>query len=98
MSNYIVVSGAFALFALNLAIFPVKVLVNRFIALIGGVSFSMYLVHVALIYLLTNIGLTALFKHDDLSSVFFYLSVVAVSTLISRFTYAQPQRCREFHS
>jgi len=89
MSNYIVVSGMFALFALNLAIFPVKVLVNRFIALIGEISFSMYLVHIAVIYLLTNIGLTALFKRGDLSAALFYLSVVAVGALISHFTFAQ---------
>jgi len=88
-SNYIVVSAAFGLFALNLAIFPVKALVNRFIAVLGEISFSMYLVHVAVIYLLTNIGLTALFKRGDLSSILFYLSVVAVSALLSRFTYVQ---------
>jgi peptidoglycan/LPS O-acetylase OafA/YrhL len=89
MSNYIIFSGVFALFALNLAVFPVKVLVNRFIALIGEISFSMYLVHFAVIYLLTSIGLTALFKRGDLSSALFYLCVVTVSALISRFTYAQ---------
>jgi peptidoglycan/LPS O-acetylase OafA/YrhL len=89
MAHYIVFSGVFALFALNLALFPVKVLVNRFIALIGEISFSMYLVHVAVIYLLASIGLTAWFKRGDLSSALFYLIVVAASALISRLTYAQ---------
>jgi peptidoglycan/LPS O-acetylase OafA/YrhL len=88
LSNYIVFSGIFALGALNLATFPIGLLVNRLIALIGEISFSMYLVHFAVIYFLSKIGFTSLFKRGDLSGILYYLCVVAVTTLASRFLYA----------
>jgi peptidoglycan/LPS O-acetylase OafA/YrhL len=88
LSNYVIFSGIFALCALNLAIFPVRLLVNRFIALIGEISFSMYLVHFAVIYFLSKVGYTSLFKRGDFASVLYYLSVVAVSAAVSRFLYA----------
>jgi peptidoglycan/LPS O-acetylase OafA/YrhL len=88
LSNYIAFSGIFALGALNLAAFPVSLLVNRFTSLIGEISFGMYLVHFAAIYCLSKIGVTALFKGGDLSAILYYLCVVAVTILVSRFLYA----------
>ncbi len=88
LSNHVVFSGIFALCALNLAIFPVGLLVNRFISLIGEISFSMYLVQFAVIYCLARIGFTSLFKPGDLSSLGYYLCVVAVTALVSRILYA----------
>jgi peptidoglycan/LPS O-acetylase OafA/YrhL len=88
LSNHFVFSGIFALCALNLAVFPVGLFVNRFIALVGEISFSMYIIHIAVIYFLTKIGFTLLFEPGDLSSILYYLCVVAVSVLISRFLYA----------
>jgi peptidoglycan/LPS O-acetylase OafA/YrhL len=88
LSNYIVFSGLFALGALNLAAFPVGLFVNRFTSLIGEISFSMYLVHFAAIYFLSKIGFTSLFKGGDLSSMLYYLCVVAVTVLASRYLYA----------
>jgi peptidoglycan/LPS O-acetylase OafA/YrhL len=88
LSNYIVFSGIFALGALNLAAFPVGLFVNRFTSLIGEISFSMYLVHFAAIYFLSKIGFTSLFKGGDLSSILYYVCVVAITMLVSRFLYA----------
>jgi peptidoglycan/LPS O-acetylase OafA/YrhL len=87
LSNHFVFSGIFALCALNLAVFPVGLFVNRFISLVGEISFSMYVVHVAVIYFLSRIGFTLLFKPGDLSSILYYLCVVAVTVLISRILY-----------
>jgi peptidoglycan/LPS O-acetylase OafA/YrhL len=89
LSNHFVFSGIFALGALNLAVFPAKLLVNPLIGRIGEVSFSMYLVHFAVISFLSAIGFTALFKPGDLSSISFYLCVVAVSAGVSMLLYAQ---------
>jgi len=88
LSNYIVFSGIFALGALNLAIFPVRLLVNGVITLIGEISFSMYLVHFAVIYGLSRSGFTSLFKLGDVSSLLYFLCVVAVTAAVSRFLYA----------
>ncbi len=88
LSNYIVFSGIFALFALNLAVFPIALLVNGFISLIGEISFSMYLIHFAVIYFFSAIGFTALFKPGDLASLGYYLCVVGVSIVASRILYA----------
>jgi peptidoglycan/LPS O-acetylase OafA/YrhL len=88
LSNYIVFSGLFALGALNLAAFPLRLFVNRFTSLIGEVSFSMYLAHFATIHFFSKIGFTSLFNAGDLSSILFYLCVVAVTILASRFLYA----------
>jgi peptidoglycan/LPS O-acetylase OafA/YrhL len=87
LSNYIVFSGLFALGALNLAAFPVGLFVNRFTSFIGEISFSMYLVHFAAIYFLSKIGFTSLFNGGDLSSLLYYLCVVAITVLASRFLY-----------
>jgi len=88
LSNHFVFSGIFALCALNLAVFPVGLFVNRFISMIGEISFSMYVVHVAVIHFLSRIGFTPLFEPGDLSSILFYLCVVALTVLISRVLYA----------
>jgi len=89
LSNHFVFSGIFALGALNLAVFPVKLLVNPLIGRIGEISFSMYLVHFAVISFLSAIGFTSLFKPGDLSSISYYLCVVAVSAGLSMLLYAQ---------
>jgi peptidoglycan/LPS O-acetylase OafA/YrhL len=88
LSNYVVFSGIFALGALNMAVFPTALLVNGFIAFIGEISFSMYLIHFAVIHFLSRIGFTALFKPGDLSSLGYYLCVVGVSIVASRILYA----------
>jgi peptidoglycan/LPS O-acetylase OafA/YrhL len=92
ISNYFTFSAGFALFALTLAVYPVRILVNSVIAQIGKLSFSMYLNHFAVLAILAAIGFTANFPRGDLSSTVFFLLVTAASAAISFITYSVVER------
>jgi peptidoglycan/LPS O-acetylase OafA/YrhL len=92
LGNYITFSAGFALFALTLAIYPVKVLVNSVVVHFGKLSFSMYLAHFAVLAFLAAIGLTPDFPPGDLSSMAFFLLVTAASAAISFITYSVVER------
>jgi len=78
----------FGLFTLSLAAFPVTVLVNRYIGFIGKVSFSMYLTHFAVIYGLSRLGFTNVFRPGDASSALYVLCVLTVTVAISWASYS----------
>jgi peptidoglycan/LPS O-acetylase OafA/YrhL len=87
LGNYFAIGAAFALFAVTLGTFPVRFLVNRFIIIIGKISFSMYLVHFAVSYFFARFGISAFFGQSDVSSVLHFLCIVAVTVPLSAFFY-----------
>ncbi|MDH6354098.1 peptidoglycan/LPS O-acetylase OafA/YrhL [Dysgonomonas sp. PH5-45] len=71
---------------------PFKILSNKVLAKVGKVSFSMYLVHFAIIHALNNIGFNYLFGVNDiytslLNFVLMYLLVSLITYLVSSITY-----------
>lgn len=85
--SHVVVGCVFALLAVTLARFPVRALVNQPIMQLGKISFSMYLIHLAVIELSARLGMTNRFPTGNVSSILFFLCVVATTAALSHFTY-----------
>lgn len=87
LSHHLVVSLALACFALLMSQREGSVLTNKLIALLGRISFSMYLLHFCV---LEAIGYVVGANGDagDLAYAAFYGAVVIVTALISQVTYA----------
>ncbi|OPB00996.1 hypothetical protein BFW87_00915 [Pseudomonas fluorescens] len=85
--HHVIAGGMFAIFSIFLAYHPWKIFVNRLTVFLGRLSFSMYLVHIAVLTLLANEKVVAFFGDGDLNSLAFFLLVVSVTACISWFTY-----------
>jgi peptidoglycan/LPS O-acetylase OafA/YrhL len=87
LSHYLVVSLALACLALLMSQLEGSVLTNRFITLIGRISFSMYLLHLAVLEALGYVvGANGII--GDLAFFACYGTVVIVTALLSLVTYA----------
>ncbi|WP_248914081.1 acyltransferase family protein [Pseudomonas moorei] len=87
ISHHVIAGCLFALFTIFLAYNPAKVLVNRVTVLFGKLSFSMYLIHIAVLKIIGMLGLTSLFGEGDKDSILFFLVVLVISAGISWVTY-----------
>ena len=92
LSHHIVMGAVFALFALTLGCFPVKLFVNRALALLGKISFGMYLTHFAVLELFKRLGLSTMFQNGDVPSILHYFCVVAVTAPLSYLLYITIER------
>lgn len=92
LGNYIAIGATFALFAITLSVFPVKVLVNRVATQLGKISFSMYLSHFAVLHFFSKFGISTLFENGDTSSILHFLCVVAVTAPLSYILYTTIER------
>jgi peptidoglycan/LPS O-acetylase OafA/YrhL len=92
IANHIVVGFGFALFALSLACYPTRALVNKVVIQLGKISFSMYLTHFAVLDAFSKLGISAIFKKGDASSILHYLCVVAVTAPLSYLFYTTIER------
>jgi peptidoglycan/LPS O-acetylase OafA/YrhL len=80
-------SALFALFAFGLSIEPMKLFVNRFTCYMGKISYSMYLVHFAVLSSLPWFLPQATGVGHLINYIAAYLVVLVLSTLISSITY-----------
>jgi len=87
ISHHVIAGCLFALFTIFLAYNSAKVLVNRVTVLLGKLSFSMYLIHIAVLKVIGMLGLTALFGEGNKESVLFFLVVLTISAGIACVTY-----------
>ncbi|MGH8559140.1 MAG: acyltransferase family protein [Methylococcales bacterium] len=92
LGNYVTIGAAFALFAITLGVFPIKVLVNRVVTHVGKISFSMYLSHFAVLHFFSKFGISTLFEKGDTSSILHFLCIVAVTAVISYILYITIER------
>lgn len=68
VSHHVIAGGMFAIFAIFLAYNPWKIFVNRLTVFLGRLSFSMYLVHIAVLKLLGKKKVVVFFGDGDLNS------------------------------
>jgi peptidoglycan/LPS O-acetylase OafA/YrhL len=80
---HIPVGAGFALLAVLLSRRRFAALVNPMVIGIGKLSFSMYLIHFAVIEALARLGISARFGAGDGAALFHYLLVVAATTAIA---------------
>lgn len=87
VSHHVIAGGVFAIFSIFLAYHPFRFFVNRLTVSLGKLSFSMYLIHIAVLRLFGEAGLNTVFGNGNLESIMFFLFVLFVSAGISWFTY-----------
>lgn len=85
---YLLFGAGFMLLGVALSKHPVKILVNPFVNYIGKISFSLYIVHFAVLYWLSKFEL---FQHQANDSInffmFLFIVVMCVSVLVSTLFY-----------
>ncbi|MFA7268808.1 MAG: acyltransferase [Sterolibacterium sp.] len=91
-SNHIFIGAVFSLFALTLAVFPVRILVNKAITWCGKISFSMYLTQFAVLHFFSALGISGFFGKGNAASILHYLCVVVVTAAVSSILYATVER------
>lgn len=86
---HILYSFIFGALIVLLAKKPYKLLSNKIFTSIGKLSFSMYIMHFVIIYILihTRINETFVSKGHILNFIFLYIAVVIISYLVSLLTY-----------
>ncbi|HTU61198.1 MAG TPA: acyltransferase family protein, partial [Polyangiales bacterium] len=92
LTDHVVISLAFACFALLLSAWPSSPLINRLVITLGKLSFSMYLIHFALIGLVYRWLLPASLRAGDLAWATFFALVVLCTALLSKLSYALVER------
>lgn len=89
--NYIICLFFFSLFILCLAKFPTWIIVNFFSTYLGKISFSCYLLHMAIINILINIHLVNILNiflsNSILCFIISYICLILLTTFFSHFTY-----------
>lgn len=73
----------FAMTTITLYQFPIKPLVNRPLQFLGKVSFSLYLVHFAILFYLDKYGVKSMFHPGDLSSLMYSAIVLMCASLVA---------------
>jgi len=87
MPHHFIAGMLFAVFAILLANWPTRLLVNRMTILFGKLSFSMYLTHFAILTYFSRLGFRDMFPTSDMASLVHFLCVVFVATIVSLFFY-----------
>jgi peptidoglycan/LPS O-acetylase OafA/YrhL len=85
--HHTIAGGLFSVFALLLANWPTRLLVNRVTTTLGKLSFSMYLVHFAVLTCFARLGVNNFFPKGNTSSFLHFLCIIFVSAFVSLFSY-----------
>jgi peptidoglycan/LPS O-acetylase OafA/YrhL len=85
--HHIIAGCLFCAFALLLANWPSKLLVNKITVSLGKLSFSMYLTHFAVLIFFTRFEFIEIFPKSNLASFLHFLCVALVAFLVSLFFY-----------
>lgn len=83
MPRHFIAGGLFTVFALFLANWPTRLLVNRITTTFGKWSFSMYLTHFAVLTYFSKLGFSGIFPKSNLASLLHFLCVVLVTAIAS---------------
>lgn len=85
--HHIIAGALFAVFTILLANCSTRLLVNRFTIMLGKLSFSMYLIHFAVLTYFSRLGFSNLFPETNMASFLHFFCAVFVSVFLSFFLY-----------
>jgi len=88
--NFIFISIAFTILTYSLAKLPVVFLVNPIFTYLGKISYSVYLIHFAVLELMIKFGLSDILKDGNHNTINLLLRIgvaLAISAIISSLTY-----------
>lgn len=83
LPHHLIAGGLFSVFALLLAHWPARLLVNRITTTIGKLSFGMYLTHFVILTYFSRLGFSAIFQKSNLASVLYFICVVLAAAVVS---------------
>lgn len=86
MPDYVVAGIAFALFAVFLSVNPLKIFVNFASVHLGRLSYSMYLLHFAVLHLFGKLGLSAMLSGSNWGSLLHFALLVCLSGTLAHLT------------
>lgn len=97
LNTHILFGFSFLLLAIGLQQYPIKIIVNKFTEHIGKLSYSIYLVHFAILYLFRYFGLENILIQQGTSARFVifgfgFLLLLVTSIIISTLTYHTIER------
>jgi peptidoglycan/LPS O-acetylase OafA/YrhL len=87
LPHHFIAGGLFCTFALLLANWPTRLLVNKITTTLGKLSFSMYLTHFAILTYFSKFGFSDIFPKSNIASLLHFLCVALVAAVISFFFY-----------
>lgn len=87
LPRHILAGGIFAMMVLVLANWPIRAVVNRVTTTLGKLSYSMYLMHFAVIMALSKLGMADRLPSSDLVSALFFVGIVLATAAVSYFCY-----------
>lgn len=91
-ANITLTASLFAMIAIALHKFPIKALVNKPLEYIGKISFSLYLVHFAVLFYFERFGVKAHFQWGNVSSLCYFLLALATGCLVSTLFHVYVER------
>ena len=77
----------FCIMALILDKWPISIFVNKILAWLGKLSYSMYIMHFVVIYWLKNKEITSISENNDINSIFYFFCVTVCTVLVSIFSF-----------
>jgi peptidoglycan/LPS O-acetylase OafA/YrhL len=84
---HIIYGIVYFMLAYTLSLYRFKLLVNPVMKYIGKISFSMYLVHFAVLYWLQRLNFTDILQNGNLNYILRYLIVVSITVAVSTLFY-----------
>ena len=90
--HHIVAGALFCVFVIMLAYWPTGLLVNKVTIWLGKLSFSMYLLHFAVLKIFQKIGFIGALPKTNLGSILYFAGAVGVTFAVSFFTYQFVER------
>lgn len=85
--HHLIAGGLFSILTVLLANWPTRLLVNKITRLLGKLSFSLYLVHPAVLKYFHTLGISGLFPHSNAASLLHYVCVIVVACCVSWYSY-----------
>lgn len=86
-SNHILFGIGFLLFAFALSVYPTRIIVNTIISYIGKISFSMYIVHFAVLHWLSRLTVIDCVGSGALNFLLSYFIVSVLTIIIASLLY-----------
>jgi peptidoglycan/LPS O-acetylase OafA/YrhL len=83
MPGHVVAGIAFAMFAIFLSVYPLKIFVNFVTVYLGKVSYSTYLLQFAVLQLFGSLGVSNALSNSNIGSGIHFLLLVLVTALIA---------------
>lgn len=84
--SYVIAAMIFSLFAIFLSINPVKFFVNKITVHLGKLSYSMYLLHFAILNLLGLLGVSSKLTNSDMGSLLHFVLLTCLTAIVASVT------------